>query len=305
MNYVLLNSVHGDFPASHVFGKEFRPRIEWICVCYKWVALDCFQILGINGQVISTPIGLFFWPKKRINMFHTFKFHDRKKGRKTINIFNCNTRNIHTIHTKCLSTIQQKEINTWLCLRVCSIIDKHIDDPESFPQATPGAPWNPGDSSNRWTWFWGETCPAVFFWQIELCQQKFFVLVVVKVKVDVLISFLRSLLRFFFFEELGLNFGDWRKSGWMMEHNVRNIKRWFWIWKECCLTRGWKIQDCDKVGMESSHTSTALNLYFISATKPPWNEMNLWIWVQVLWFSIQNWLNFTCSNHFPDMSHWF
>lgn len=57
-----------------------------------------------------------------------------------------------------------------------------------------------------------------------------------------------------------------------MEHNVRNIKRWFWIWKECCLTRGWKIQDCDKVGMESSHTSTALNLYFIYQTPVKWNE---------------------------------
>lgn len=160
----------------------------------------------------------------------------------------------------------------WLCLRVCSIIDKHIDDPESFPQATPKTPWvTVGDSSDRWTvGFGGEKCPAVFFWQIELCQQKFFVLVVVKVKVDVLTSFLRSLLRFVFFEELGLNFGDWRKSGWMMEHNVRNIKWWFWIWKECCLTRGWKIPDCDKVGMDSSHTSTALNLYFISAT-------DLWI----------------------------
>ena len=41
--------------------------------------------------------------------------------------------------------------------------------------------------------------------------------------------FFKILVEMRFFEELGLNFGDWRKSGWMMEHNVRNIKRWFWI----------------------------------------------------------------------------
>lgn len=89
MKYVLLNIVHGDFPASHVFGKEFRPRIEWICVCYKWVALDCFEILGINGQVINTPIGLFLLAKETNQHVPHLEVLSKKKGPTKINIFNC------------------------------------------------------------------------------------------------------------------------------------------------------------------------------------------------------------------------
>lgn len=138
----------------------------------------CLLQMGSLGLVINIPIGLFLLAKEtRINMFHTLEVYQRKKGRKNQHLqlptFQKNRVQWETEAKQHLlpphhpHQMPQHHPTTrsyhLTCLRVCSIIDKHIDDPESFPQATPGAPWNPGDSSDRWTWFWGEKCPAVFF----------------------------------------------------------------------------------------------------------------------------------------------
>ena len=247
---MLLNIVHGDFPASHVFGKEFRPRIEWMCVCYKWVASDCFEILGINGQVISTPIGLFFVGQR--------------------NESTCSTRRLSFIKEKRADKNQHLQLPTFQKNRV-QLGNRRVPTLVTSTPSTPNAsaPSNNKKIQNltlpegmfhhrqahRWSWkfpsgnpggtvgyrrrFIGpmdvvlgrEKCPAVFFlrdrsnfanksslfwWWWSEGEGRFLKII-----------FLRSLLRFVFFEELGLNFGDWRKSGWMMEHNVRNIKWWF------------------------------------------------------------------------------